>query len=360
MRQCFSSKVIATLALAALSLPQVIALPSTVLADRDDSHRSRHARSAHPKACEKDYVLPGGRLAPHRGHFSLAIKQRQTTVSEVIVRVSTMDMRPNGYLNEHLVGDFRYKMNQRAKFLRGVNPGDRVIVRIFTTQNQLIGYSAFELLPDNAVVNLVLSDQPVENRTVRTVVGFDVNDDGNIDANRSVYSYFTQVTGTSLQTSQVTFLKQLQTVNASVFQVSGLPDVNAVSSCNCSFSRGNFALLDRTLLVFTSGLAPALVSLPGQTVQIINVTSTTTTFSVYEVSRQVVIYKQVGFTTGTMTEMTGVVSSGTVYKDDDDDDNHGHGRRRRHCNQGIGNGSEGCDPGNSHPHGGSNDEGGRR
>lgn len=32
---------------------------------------------------------------------------------------------------------------------------------------------------------------------------------------------------------------------------------------------------------------------------------------------------------------------------------------RQHCNQGIGNGAEGCDPGNSHPHGGSNDEGGR-
>ncbi len=33
--------------------------------------------------------------------------------------------------------------------------------------------------------------------------------------------------------------------------------------------------------------------------------------------------------------------------------------KRQHCNQGIGNGAEGCDPGNSHPHGGSNDEGGR-
>ncbi len=30
-----------------------------------------------------------------------------------------------------------------------------------------------------------------------------------------------------------------------------------------------------------------------------------------------------------------------------------------HYNQGIGNGSEGGDPGNSHPHGGSNDETGR-
>lgn len=33
--------------------------------------------------------------------------------------------------------------------------------------------------------------------------------------------------------------------------------------------------------------------------------------------------------------------------------------KKQHCNQGIGNGSEGCDPGNSRPHGGSNDEGGR-
>jgi hypothetical protein len=32
---------------------------------------------------------------------------------------------------------------------------------------------------------------------------------------------------------------------------------------------------------------------------------------------------------------------------------------RQNCNQGIGNGAEGCDPGNSSPRGGSNDEGGR-
>ncbi|MBE9125046.1 MULTISPECIES: hypothetical protein [unclassified Coleofasciculus] len=33
--------------------------------------------------------------------------------------------------------------------------------------------------------------------------------------------------------------------------------------------------------------------------------------------------------------------------------------QRQNCNQGIGNGAEGCDPGNSRPHGGSNDEGRR-
>lgn len=54
--------------------------------------------------------------------------------------------------------------------------------------------------------------------------------------------------------------------------------------------------------------------------------------------------------------------------DDDDDDQEGRSvnrdedgdrPRRQNCNQGIGNGAEGCDPGNSSPRGGSNDEGGR-
>jgi len=47
--------------------------------------------------------------------------------------------------------------------------------------------------------------------------------------------------------------------------------------------------------------------------------------------------------------------------DDGDDDDGGDDARsqRQNCNQGIGNGAEGCDPGNSQPRGGSNDEGGR-
>ena len=34
----------------------------------------------------------------------------------------------------------------------------------------------------------------------------------------------------------------------------------------------------------------------------------------------------------------------------------GHGKERKHCNQGVGNGPEGCDPGNSNHHNTSNDE----
>lgn len=58
--------------------------------------------------------------------------------------------------------------------------------------------------------------------------------------------------------------------------------------------------------------------------------------------------------TTTTTESTTIITDEDDEDDEDDDDN-----RRRNCNQGIGNGAEGCDPGNSRPHGGSNDEGGR-
>ncbi|HBS72233.1 MAG TPA: hypothetical protein DEA79_24655, partial [Cyanobacteria bacterium UBA11153] len=44
---------------------------------------------------------------------------------------------------------------------------------------------------------------------------------------------------------------------------------------------------------------------------------------------------------------------------DDDDNSQGRNNRNRQGNQGIGNGAEGADPGNSQPRGGSNDEGGR-
>lgn len=79
-------------------------------------------------------------------------------------------------------------------------------------------------------------------------------------------------------------------------------------------------------------------------------------------------YKQsyTSIVTTTTTEITQIVGSSTTvvndhWEDHDDDDHRRNGRRRRrNCNQGIGNGPEGCDPGNSRPHGGSNDEGGRR
>jgi hypothetical protein len=65
-------------------------------------------------------------------------------------------------------------------------------------------------------------------------------------------------------------------------------------------------------------------------------------------------------TTTTTTTETNTTTAGDDRDDDDnDDDDDDDDDRRQNCNQGIGNGAEGCDPGRSQPHGGSNDEGGR-
>jgi hypothetical protein len=60
----------------------------------------------------------------------------------------------------------------------------------------------------------------------------------------------------------------------------------------------------------------------------------------------------VTFTEG--TTITGCAGSKGNGKGDDDKD---HDKDKGKCNQGIGNGREGCDPGNSNHHNGSNDEG---
>ncbi|NEQ27543.1 MAG: hypothetical protein F6K28_52780, partial [Microcoleus sp. SIO2G3] len=91
---------------------------------------------------------------PNRGHFSLAVMQAQPSYPNLIARVSLLTKRPDAFLQERFIGDFRYRMNQRAQFIRGLNPGNRIVVRLFTPQNQLIGYSEVELLPTFASINL--------------------------------------------------------------------------------------------------------------------------------------------------------------------------------------------------------------
>src|SRR2546421_633772 len=64
--------------------------------------------------------------------------------------------------------------------------------------------------------------------------------------------------------------------------------------------------------------------------------------------------------TVTGTAVTGCASSGGGNGDGDDDDK-GHKHKDKDkdkCNQGVGNGAEGCDPGNSNHRHGSNDENG--
>ncbi len=303
---------------------------------------------------------PNNQLNPHRGHFSLAVLQSQTTLSDVIARVSIKPKRPTNFLQERLIGDFRYRMNQRAQFIRGLNPGDRVIVRLFDTQNRFLGYSEFELLDDNASVNLVLPPNPLESRIVRTVLGVDSQRNGMLDQSFRAYDYFTRVTNVSqsdYRDAQVTFLRNTESLNLSAFNIASLPSPATTCIYPTSFESSAFALVNRTIRAFASNLAPALVATPGQVVQVTNLSSSSTSISTYEVSSQIVTYQEVGLTEGVITTTCDVGCIESNIESNDDDDRAMN--RRRNCNQGIGNGPEGCDPGNSRPHGGSNDEGGR-
>ncbi|MBW4521796.1 MAG: hypothetical protein KME16_19110 [Scytolyngbya sp. HA4215-MV1] len=291
-----------------------------------------------------------------QGNFSLAILQKQQTLSSVIARVSVQTKQKSGLTAERFVGDFKYKINQRAKFVKGLKAGDRAIVRLFTSEGRLIGYSAFELLSSKSAVTLILSDR-LESGILRTVYGLDTNQDDLIDSSTQVYDYFTQVTTVSRERysdARVVFFKNVESLNLSAFNLSGLPAPRSTCAYTRSFEQGSFRLISRTIRVFSSGLASAITAAPGQLVQIISLSSTT--ISIYEVSQLIVTYRSVGVSQGILTSTCDL----GCYGSGDDDENEDEHHHRRNCNQGIGNGSEGCDPGNSHPHGGSNDEGGRR
>lgn len=243
---------------------------------------------------------PNNQLNPNRGHFSLGILQGQAVYPELIARISLKSQRPNAYLQERLVGDFRYRANQRAQFIRGLNPGDRVVVRLFTPQNSLIGYSEFELLEDFSAVHLVLPSQSIDRRLIRTVYGIDADQDFRIDGDAAIYEYFTEVTGTTLGASRVTFLSRNPAANTNLLQVQSLPAAADNSVYTESFQSGTFALDGRTIAVFSTSLAPALTALPGQLVQITNLSNSQ---SIYEVSRLILAYREVGVSEGSITQI---------------------------------------------------------
>ena len=285
---------------------------------------------------------------PDQSSFSLAIVQKQVSFEKVVARVSLKPKQVNGFLAEQFVGDFEYKLKEKklskAKFLKGLRAGDRVVVRLFTTDNRLIGYTEFDLLSYSSAVTLVLPDRVADYGIIRTVQGVDADEDNKIDKIGIVYDYFTQVSQvSSYQESRVSFFSSVQSFNYQSFSWGGLPTPRPNCSYPASFQTGSSILVNRTVQALYSGLSSTIVSAPGRLVQILSVSSTTV--STYQVSQLITTYQSVG-----------VVQQGG----DRDDDKKPKKPKKQHCNQGRGNGSEGCDPGNSRPHGGSNDEGGRR
>jgi hypothetical protein len=285
-----------------------------------------------------------------QSQFSLAVVQKQQSSSHVTARISLKEKQVKGFSAEKFVGDFRYKLKgqpQKAKFLKGMKAGDRVVVRLFDAKKKFIGYSEFELLANNSMVTLVLPNRLADYGIVRTVYGIDTNQDFSIDRNATVYDYFTQVTRVkNWSDARVSFFSTTQAFNAKQFEFANLPAVRSRCNYPTSFQAGSFMLVNQVISAFSYNSTTTLTSLPGQLVQIIKL-STTESRS-FDVSQLLTTYQTVSTTQGT-------IGREIDNDDDDDDDDDDRKSRKRRCNQGRGNGSEGCDPGKSNPHGGSND-----
>jgi hypothetical protein len=204
----------------------------------------------------------------------------------------------DGYLGERFIGDFLYTLNQRVTFTRGSKPGDRVVVRLIDLQNRLIGYSEFELLEGNAAVSLILPSLPSNYGQLRTILGIDKDQNGEIDRARgsSAYSYFTQVSlepGEKLSKAKAKFLADTTDIMPNQFNLIDLPAQlrnPAYVNYPSSFTTGNFALSNRTVNVFTQGLPSTLIAMPGKLAPFLNVNSKRT--QTIDVGRQIQIYAE--------------------------------------------------------------------
>ncbi|BBD62001.1 S-layer domain-containing protein [Nostoc sp. HK-01] len=231
--------------------------------------------------------------------FSLAILQASGDFPEVIARISVKSKRHKDFLKERFLGDYKYKLKHKAKFVKGIKAGDRVVVRLYDTQNRFIGYSEFECLSAFSSVNLVLSANPSEYQVVRTVYGVDADEDGTIDSGTSTYDYFTQVSD-----QRVTFLSSSQTVNVSQFEAEGLSSVATNSVYSSSFTSGKFALARQTINTFSYNLAEALKAEPGRLVELNEVSDDDS--SSYDIGQMMMSYRAIGVAQGIQVKFSDV------------------------------------------------------
>ena len=233
---------------------------------------------------------------PHRGHFSLAVLQSQplqsqSRLSAVVARLSIKSKRPKGFIEERFVGDYQFAINQRATFIRGLNAGDRLIVRLFDLQNRPLGYSEVQLLKDFANISLLLPSDPSAYGLLRTVSGIDSQRIGQIDQNGKFYDYFTQIQNSSaIAQTTVRFLTSSQGIPLNLFNITGLPQAPSQFSYTNAFAKGNNSLSDRVINVFTRNMPPVMQVLPSQLTALIPINDTQSTF---DVVRKILDYKDI-------------------------------------------------------------------
>lgn len=199
------------------------------------------------------------------GEFTLAIWQPAANLSEVTARISAMSKDSN-YARERYIGDYRYQVNQRAKFVGGVNPGDRIVVRLYNYQNRLIGFTEFEVLPQKSSVNIILGNRPLVSRIVRTVYGVDVDENAAIDKGATTYDFYTNITGPTPSQETVVFLRDTQGIDQTWYQVAGLP----VPPETGAFSSAIRATEAQQISIFPADLPPVLTAVPGSQKAIVN------------------------------------------------------------------------------------------
>jgi hypothetical protein len=216
--------------------------------------------------------------------FTLYIWQPGGTIKEVIARISIKSKYGNKYRQERFLGDYKYKIKQKAKFVKGFKLGDRIVIRLYDTNNRFIGYSEFVCLPENTAVNLILSANPTEDKVVRTFYGFDTNNDSIVD-NNNAYDYFTEVNN-----QKVTFLNSSEKLNIVQYQAAGFAKVATTGVYPTSFSEGDFAVVGKSLNAFDSTLAKALTASPGSLVKLTPITAN----SSFELGKLLSEYRQIG------------------------------------------------------------------
>jgi hypothetical protein len=216
--------------------------------------------------------------------FTLYIWQPGGTIKEVIARISIKSKYGNKYRQERFLGDYKYKIKQKAKFVKGFKLGDRIVIRLYDTNNRFIGYSEFVCLPENTAVNLILSANPTEDKVVRTFYGFDTNNDSIVD-NNNAYDYFTEVNN-----QKVTFLNSSEKLNIVQYQAAGFAKVATTSVYPTSFSEGDFAVVGKSLNAFDSTLAKALTASPGSLVKLTPIIAN----SSFELGKLLSEYRQIG------------------------------------------------------------------
>ncbi|MFB2838818.1 S-layer homology domain-containing protein [Floridanema evergladense] len=202
------------------------------------------------------------------GEFSIAIWQPAANLSEVIARLSVMSKDSN-FASERYMGDYRYQVNQRAKFVGGVNPGDRVVIRLYNYQNRLIGFSEFEVLPQRSSVNIILGNRPLVSRIVRTVYGLDVDENAAIDRGANSYDFYTNITGITPSQESAVFLRNTQGIDKTWYQVAGLP-IPPETGVFPSAVRGSTGT---EIKVFSTNLPASITAVPGSQKPITNVAS---------------------------------------------------------------------------------------